>query len=634
MRCSNCMNEVSSHEQICPHCGNSMKYITPEVYQLKPGTVLKKRYEVVSVLGFGGFGVVYKAWDTNLQRSVAIKEYFPTMYLSRDEGCVEVSVFDDKNKDIFLSQKEAFLQEARNMAGFNEHPNIVHVFDFFEENNTAYFVMEYMDGKTVGDYLKEARSQGKVLTVDSAVHIVREVLNALKATHAKGIIHRDIKPQNIYVLSNGTIKLYDFGAARFSNTNEELTRTVIITPGFAPVEQYQTRSKQGAYTDIYALGAVLYELLTGIRPDESINRKVKDEVVYPSHLNSKISPALESVIMRAIAIPAEIRFQTASEFDRALYKGRVVGNVKKEIRKRRIRRNLFVVALLSVLLVVFGYIGWQIVDNYFNVYLAPVRLCIWVPAINDDIEYTKELYEDYLIAGFTSQYPHVKCIVEVKSRETYEADLKAALMAGRGPDAFESTLLGDEFRQYYASINAIYEDSDFEKEGEDGSISEVSNYYFLEKRKSYFDEIGKVPLLMNFTVLYANFGIEDLPDSNDYQSFIKGNSDYIGTVLDYDAVQKDMAGKYEIEEGFYTAEGDIKDGEFLYYWSINKKSFGLKQDACGRLIHYFLLPQTQEELAINRNLGIPLYKDAYDDYINMNGAFSYLTDILEQARLR
>ena len=95
-----------------------------------------------------------------------------------------------------------------------------------------------------------------------------------------------------------------------------------------------------------------------------------------------------------------------------------------------------------------------------------------------------------------------------------------------------------------------------------------------------------------------------------------------------------MAGKYEIKEGFYAAEGDIKDGEFLYYWSINKKSFGLKQDACGRLIHYLLLSQTQEELTINRNLGIPLYKDAYDDYINMNGAFSYLTDILEQARLR
>lgn len=634
MRCRKCMHEVPALEGLCPHCGKPLEYSTPEVYQLKPGTILNSRYELVSVLGFGGFGVVYKAWDSNLHRAVAIKEYFPTMYLSRDEGHTEVTVFDGKNKERFLTQKDAFLQEARSMAVFNEHPNIVHVFDYFEENGTAYFVMEFMDGRTVGDYLKEAKSKGKVFTVDSAVHIVREVLNALKATHAKGIIHRDIKPQNIYVLNNGTIKLYDFGAARFSNADEELTRTVIITPGYAPAEQYQTRSKQGEYTDIYALGAVLYELLTGIRPDESINRKVKDEVIQPSHLNSKIPSSLESVILRAMAVPAEIRFQSASEFDRAIANGRTVRNVKKEIRQRMLRRNMFVIVLLSVLLLGFGYTGWQILDNYFTVYLAPVTLSVWVPAIDDDIESTRELYESIFLDGFRSQYPHVNFALEVKPQDTYEAELKAALVDGKGPDAFDSTMLGDDFRQFYASVDTVYEDSGFEEPGDDGSAPEIGNYYFLEKRKPYFEEIGKVPLLMNFAVLYNNFDDEDLPDSDDYQKFIDGKSDYIGTVLDYDNVQRDMAGKYEIQESFYSPEGVNRDGEFLYFWSINKKSFRLKRDACGRLIHYLLSSQTQEELAVNRNMGIPLYKDAYNEYMNMNGAFSYLTDILEQGRLR
>ena len=342
MRCNNCMKEVGVRDRICPHCGKEIVNSTPEVYQLKPGSVLDSRYDVVSVLGYGGFGVVYKAWDTNLRRTVAIKEFFPTQLLSRDEGKKEATVFDAKNESLFLIQKEAFLQEARTMAGFNEHPNIVHVFDSFEENNTAYFVMEYMKGKTVGEHIKEALNRDKVLTVESAVHIVRKVLNALKATHAKGIIHRDIKPQNIYVLDNGAVKLYDFGAARFENNEEEANRSVIITPGYAPAEQYQIKSKQGAYTDIYALGAVLYELLTGVTPEESIKRKEKDELELPSHLNSKISPALESVIMRAMAVAPEIRFQSATEFDRALRVGRKVTSVKQEIKKRRRRRNRFV----------------------------------------------------------------------------------------------------------------------------------------------------------------------------------------------------------------------------------------------------------------------------------------------------
>ena len=299
-----------------------------------------------------------------------------------------------------------------------------------------------------------------------------------------------------------------------------------------------------------------------------------------------------------------------------------------------LRRNMFVIVLLSALLLGLGYTGWQILDDYFKVYLAPVHISVWVPAIDNDIEATKELYEQTLLSGFMGEYPHVTCTLEVKPADTYSTELKAALVEGTGPDVFDSTGLGDEFRQFYAPVDTIYSDSGFDTPGEDGSAAEINSYYFLEKRRTYFSEIGKVPLLVNFTVLYSSFSDDDLPDSKEYQAFLDGTSDFIGTVLDYDTIQRDMAGKYEILESFYAPEGVNKDGEFLYYFSINKKSFSLKREASARLIHYLLLPQTQEELAVNRNLGVPIYKDAYNDYMNINSAFAYLTDLLEQARLR
>ncbi len=631
MRCSECMKEVSTQDSVCPFCGKEIVRSTPEVYQLKPGTMLNRRYEVVSVLGFGGFGVVYKAWDTNLQRTVAIKEYFPTMYLNRDEGTTTAVVFDPKNEAVFLREKEAFLQEARSMAAFQEHPNIVHVYDFFEDNNTAYFAMEYMDGKSVNDYLKEAKSMGKVLKVSSAVHIVREVLNALKDAHAKGIIHRDIKPQNIYVLKNGTIKLYDFGAARFSDTEEAQTRTIIITPGYAPAEQYQSKSKQGPYTDIYALGAVLYELLTGVRPEESINRKIKDELVPPSHLNSKISESLESIILRAMAVRPEIRFQSAKEFDHALESGKKVRNDAQEARKVKRIRNIFIIVLLTVLIGGLGFSGGMIVKSYLDadLTLTSMTISVWVPYISDSEAETAALYEA-VSEEFTGTYPKVQLSFRYIPKENYIDELTVALKAGNGPDAFDSTDLPSEYRKYLADIDEVCEDSNFD----------VNEYYFyrLDNYLSYFREIGKVPLLLDLPVLYMNSVDSYGEQTEDRNTFIDAISDpdhsgtvpnYIGTVLDYEILQQEIAGKFEIQESIVAG----RPGELLNCWSINAGSLWINRNACGRLIHSFLSPNAQQELAINRKLGIPVYNEVYDTFLQENVVFSYLTDQMEQIAL-
>ena len=246
--------------------------------------------------------------------------------------------------------------------------------------------MEYLDGCSLKTFMQVKRKKGSLVGTDTALQITQAVLSALKATHAVKVIHRDIKPGNIFICKDGTIKLIDFGAARFSDNETEKTRTIIITPGYAPAEQYQTKSKQGAYTDIYAVAAVLYEMLTGIKPIESINRKVEDTVVEPRLVNPEIPQYISSAVMRAMAIQPEIRFQNVDQFSKALRSEKEVRDAKKEIRYRKRRR-----ALRIAMLALFVAAGAALcVFQYQNVrreaILDPAVLTVWVPYAENETQ--------------------------------------------------------------------------------------------------------------------------------------------------------------------------------------------------------------------------------------------------------
>lgn len=313
--CYNCIERIENSATICPYCKNAPTYEAPPSH-LKPGTRLNGKYIVGRALGQGGFGITYLGRDTALDTPVAIKEYFWRECAERNNqlsNAITLSV--QEQKESFIEGKDRFIKEARTLAKFRDEPSVVSVWDVFEENNTAYLVMEYLRGTDLWVYL---RNRGK-MSSNELFPKLRPIIQALGEIHNHGIIHRDIKPQNIMLMANGKLKLLDFGAAREFGGDKSLT--AILSPGFAPEEQYRRKGKQGPWTDVYALCATIYYCLTKAVPEDARDRAMEDddELAAPSKLGAIMSKSEEAAIMRGLSIRSKDRFQSMSELEDALF---------------------------------------------------------------------------------------------------------------------------------------------------------------------------------------------------------------------------------------------------------------------------------------------------------------------------
>ena len=331
--CGNCFQENMEEQYVCLRCGFDNK-TNREKYPLAlpAGTILWGRYIVGRVLGQGGFGITYLAQDYQTNELVAIKEFFPDTMATRTNSTM-VAPFTGERGENFAYGKTSFLDEAKIMAEFNQNPNVAGVRMYFEENNTGYYVMEYVEGCSFEDYIKQ---HGGHLSWDDTMHIMLPVLDALSAVHEKGIIHRDVTPDNIFITKNGIVKLLDFGAARHSLGNVSRSLDVILKHGFAPKEQYSRRGRQGPFTDVYSVSATIYYALTGVKPDDAIERSTEDTMPYPSNLNAKISLEQEKVLMKGMAVDVRDRYQTAAELRNALI---VQSGRKKEDKREGTKRT-------------------------------------------------------------------------------------------------------------------------------------------------------------------------------------------------------------------------------------------------------------------------------------------------------
>lgn len=693
-RCLNCFNlfdivySDKEESEVCPYCGYCEGTPPKELYHLYPGVGLyNNRYVIGTCIGFGGFGITYKAWDNVLETVVAVKEYYPTGLVQRVPGKPQVIIYTGESKEEYMQGLERFLDEAKNMAKFVDNPNIVHVDAFFEENNTAYLVMEYLPGMTLKSYLK---SKGGRIGCEEVIPIADAVITALKEIHAGGIIHRDISPDNIMLCNDGRIKFLDFGAARFSDADQERTRSIILKPGFAPPEQYQAKSKQGPWTDIYALCATVYRAITGVLPDESVNRVIEDTVQSPIQIYSDIPERISNTVMKGMSIYPEIRFSNVDELKKALDGEKKVMEPKKELRVRRMKRTITVGIALLVVVSMSLYVYNMYKNKKADVVMNAADISIWI-AVDDQMnEDGAKAMMDSGIEAFTSSQEKVNVNYKFIPEDQYGSELLKAYENGEMPTIFQAQYATKEIMEDAASVDKVYEY--MEKSGSD-------DCYLLENYKNSIEESKKIPLSFEAPVVYVkrssevknidNLTISDykqiesmsddsfyisesaedmllsslnsnensqniddkrkkewkkLGGSEIYKQFLSDDKllYYFGSTEDYKFVNDSWAGRYKIVK----IESDSVYVEPTNELSISGTTSDDESRAASLLISYMLKQGAQEALFLGTSYsdngvdklqkieGLPVNKSALKSYTDTNTELQIIDSYTDNMKIK
>ena len=693
-RCLNCFNlfdivySDKEEREVCPYCGYCEGTPPKELYHLYPGVGLyNNRYVIGTCIGFGGFGITYKAWDNVLETVVAVKEYYPTGLVQRVPGKPQVIIYTGESKEEYMQGLERFLDEAKNMAKFVDNPNIVHVDAFFEENNTAYLVMEYLPGMTLKSYLK---SKGGRIGCEEVIPIADAVITALKEIHAGGIIHRDISPDNIMLCNDGRIKLLDFGAARFSDADQERTRSIILKPGFAPPEQYQAKSKQGPWTDIYALCATVYRAITGVLPDESVNRVIEDTVQSPIQIYSDIPERISNTVMKGMSIYPEIRFSNVDELKKALDGEKKVMEPKKELRVRRMKRTITVGIALLIVVSMSLYVYNMYKNKKADVVMNSADISIWI-AVDDQMnEDGAKAMMDSGIEAFTSSQEKVNVNYKFIPEDQYGSELLKAYENGEMPTIFQAQYATKEIMEDAASVDKVYEY--MEKSGSD-------DCYLLENYKNSIEESKKIPLSFEAPIVYVkrssevknidNLTISDykqiesmsddsfyisesaedmllsslnsyensqniddkrkkewkkLGGSEIYKQFLSDDKllYYFGSTEDYKFVNDSWAGRYKIVK----IESDSVYVEPTNELSISGTTSDDESRAASLLISYMLKQGAQEALFLGTSYsdngvdklqkieGLPVNKSALKSYTDTNTELQIIDSYTDNMKIK
>lgn len=327
--CMGCMTELEHPGMRCPKCGFDVKKYQKPRNSLPLYEILNGKYLLGKVIGIGGFGITYIAWDFYQGKRVCVKEYFPREIAVRNlsghtySEQISVSIHCstetytqhlDKLQSAYMKGLQAYIEEAANLSRYYMMPGIVSIRDFFYGNNTAYIVMEYIDGIDMKQY---AKLRGGRLRPEEVLALLREVLKALNAVHKDGIIHRDISPDNIMLTRKAEAVLIDFGAAR--DYGNERSAPILLKHGYAPPEQYTRDQKQGPWTDVYSMCASMYYLMTGIRIQAAPKRIEQDQVQSLRSFGVAIAERWDMAIQKGLQIEPERRYPSIAELYYHLY---------------------------------------------------------------------------------------------------------------------------------------------------------------------------------------------------------------------------------------------------------------------------------------------------------------------------
>lgn len=618
--CYSCFKQFSDSLNVCPHCGKPEITKPEEPIYLSPGTILNGRYTVGETVGVGGFGIVYKAYDPSKESVVAIKEFFMSRFMTRAEGLKNV-IINRKSLEEYNYRKTRFLREARTQAKFVSHKSIVNVYDYFEENNTAYFVMEYLPGQNLKEYIKSI--PGNRIEIPFAIEVANEVGKALQSIHKEGIIHKDIAPDNIFICTGKEIriKVMDFGAAELGDETDEYV-DVVMKPGYSPKEQYDKNGNIGPWSDIYSLGATMYTMLTGIVPPESTNRVKNDTLLPIQEINPMVPDYLSNVIMRAMDIDVHMRFKDMEEFLKALNQEKKVRDPKKERKWRKTRR---IISVAVAFLLVLG-IGSYLYVNFDKAkkeadYIEDSSISVWFPVGDDEL---KESNIEIVTNKFKKALGEKGVSIDVElvpiREDKYEEELLEAIEKGEEPNLFESTGLSADVLKYAIELNDIIESNRFK---ETVLAKEYNNYYSDNKKIPLAIDVPiayvsvKGPAAINYTNDYfgslSDFGNATVVVDSEVDSLIRSNFSSVNmtskdvyhedifadcpVILSTTSMGDRIAGKYAGKYKYIcVAPLNNPKASFTYEWSVLNSKNEKANKAALKLLELMLTDDYQTNL--------------------------------------
>lgn len=537
------------------------------------------------------------------------KNFFQLQMVTRSKGEKQVAVFSSKRESEYKRHLDRFWQEAKIMSMFTDSVNCINTYDIFEENGTAYIVMEYISAPDLKTYLRNRN--WKPLQEPDAVNIISQVLSGLEEIHSKGVYHLDIAPDNMFILHTDEsvqVKLiiYDFGAARRDKDAKKKLQDddIIVKPGFAPPEQYKNNGRIGPWTDIYAVGANLYYLLTGVLPLEATDREQKDTMEKPAQL-ALVSPAVNNAVLRAMALNPELRYRNAKEFLADLKKEKVRSD-EEELLHRKKARNRFMAVFSTVLAAAVAVV------MYFGITKGKIledNITVWVVS-DTNIEMEQERYEA-VVDLFQEFYPQIDVdVVAMTSADLDEKFLSAD--KNERPDLLETTYATDNVLEKCVSLSDLLAES--KKEFVTGLSTELAEW----NKKS-------VPLGLYVTVLYKQSGVE-LERLSEVSSaeFLSNAAGYLESdTTIYTMVQNSIAGRYEIKESSSKIVC-LADVFSIYAKSINKSK------AAKAFLEYLMTEAAQETLHLTYDSGyLPVSEAAFELYVrDVYSELSFLEDAI------
>ena len=638
-KCYQCFNNYDENNEKCPYCGYQENCFVTEARYLAVGTVLKQRYLIGIVIGSGGFGVTYNAWDKILDQKVAIKEYLPGEFSTRGPGQTDIIIYGGEKTEQFNDGKMKFFDESKHLAIFRDVPGIVQIFDCFGENGTMYIVMEYLEGETLETHLKKERK----LSEQETIRIMTPILQALEIVHKDGILHRDIAPNNIFLANDGKVKLLDFGASRSVTGSHSKSLTVLYKEGYTPEEQYRSRGDQGPWTDVYACAATMYRMLTGEIPQGALERRVKDKLKQPSHNGTKISRNVESAIMNALNVDIKYRTQNADMFLKELHGDNKTKKHFSRTVERKIGEIPLTVKIIISSIVTFSIVIWILL--FFNVihmdvgrfsnYLIPDGKTRVPNLINKEIEKAEVVLSDNDLEmeitdkEYSNKIPKGRVLSQsIKPGNIADQGGRVTVIVSGGPKTKENNYkLQDnevyipdvEYKNWKDAIDIVKEAGLTAQYQFDVDDSVESGIVIRQSQSA-----GNVAMKGDSLLIFVNLC-----------KMKKDEEGYIPSSMDGDFLE--VINKYRQEEGLaaitYNSKLQKDVDELVYQSSHGNESMILKRVCCGVGYPTYCKPEEIISVLLGENiaygvLDADVNSVAVSCYYNPKGAPKFWCEIM------